>query len=490
MALSFVSVPVFLSAIGAEGYGVLLLVSTIMGYFQVLNGGVPAGTVKYVAEYHAKGDTKTINEVISSSVVFYLVAGIFVAGGVTLFTTLGGIQLFNISLDKQQEATHLLYVAAGLTVISWPLNTLSQSLAGLQRYPEKNLAEGLGNALSKTLAIGAALSGQSLMTIFLCQQTGLLVAAGLNARFLRKVFPAWSMGARHFSFSTLRMIFQYSVWMLVEKIQVMLIGKTDHIILGIFLPVSSLTIYHIVTTPAKYIGTLSHLFTSTMTPAVSAAEAQRGRQGLDRFIYLATRYANAFIAPMAIVGTFLCGPLISLWVGPEYLEYVWIAQVACLMMSTHILVGLYQVFNGAGVVKEKALIGLFTAGLNVVFGVWWVQVIGVAGVVFATIAERILIAPLMFIFAFPKLQIEVVRYVREVVLRGQWTSWVLGLLLLPLWGHFQAIDSWLSFVVQLVGLTLLFYGVVIFFVVEERHRVRAQRGMVASITKLLSRAHT
>lgn len=484
MALSFISVPIFLSAVGAEGYGILLLVSSIMSYFQILNGGVPAGTVKYVAEYEAKEDSKTVNEVISSSFVFYLGAGVAVASAVALFTALGGLSLFNISAEKQEETKWLLYVASVLTVVSWPVNTWGQALAGLQRYPEKNLAEGLGNTFSKVLAIGAALAGQSLLIIFLCQQAGIVITASFNARSLRKVFPQWSMSPKYFSLSTLRMIFHYSVWMLLDKLQYILVVKTDRIILGMFLPVSSLTIYHIVTAPAKYIDTFSHLFTSTITPAVSATEAKHGRGGLEGYIYLATRYANAFIAPMAIIGALLCGPLITLWVGADYLSYVWIAQVACIMKAAQILGGLYPVFNGAGVVKEKTLIGTFTAVLNVPLGVWWVQVVGVAGVVFSTIAARLLSVPLMMIFALPKLQINLSRYLRHVVVKGQWTSWALALLLLPFWGYFQAIDSWGEFAVHLIGLALVFYGAAIAVVLENRHRIRAR----TSLTKLFNRA--
>lgn len=488
MALSFISVPIFLAAVGAEGYGVLLLVGSIMSYFQVLNGGVPAGTIKYVAEFRARNDDKTVNEVINSSFLFYMAAGLAVASAVALFTVLGGIELFNISPERQQAATHILYAASVLTIVSWPLNTLSQTLAGLQRYPEKNLAEGLGGTFSKALAIVAALWGQPLITIFLCQQAGIFVTAGYNAHFLRKVFPHWNMRPRYFSFSTLQMIFQYSVWMLLGKLQTILIDKTDRIILALYLPVSSLTVYHIVTAPAKYIETFNYLFASTITPAVSATEAKSGRSGLDNFIYLATRYANAFIAPMAIIGALLCGPLISLWVGPEYLPYVWIAQIACIMKATHVLAGLYQVFDGTGVVKEKTLIGAFAATANVPLGIWWVQLVGVAGVVFSTIAARLINVPLMFIFAFPKLQIDVKRYLREVVLRGQWTSWVLGLLLVPFWGYFQAINSWLELGIHLFGLALLFYGGAVIFVVEERHRIRVRRGAASALTKLLSRA--
>jgi O-antigen/teichoic acid export membrane protein len=83
--LAFVSVPVLVSSVGAEGYGLFLLAGSLMGYFNILNAGVPAGTVKYVAEYEARGEYEAVNRIVSSSFVFFLGAGVAVALMVSVF---------------------------------------------------------------------------------------------------------------------------------------------------------------------------------------------------------------------------------------------------------------------------------------------------------------------------------------------------------------------------------------------------------------------
>lgn len=476
LILAFASVPILVSSLGAEGYGVILLAGSVMGYFGILNGGVPAGTVKYVAEYDARGDHEMVNRIISSSLAFFVFAGIAVALVVSAFAALGGITLFNVTPENATAARHVLYIAGGVALFSFPLGTLGQALEGLQRYPENRLAIGVGTTASQLLAIGAALAGGSLEIVFLCSSLGIFGTAWMQYRALRKVLPTWRVGVTSFSLGTLRMIFGYSVWMLVMQVAGLLFYQTDRIILGLFLPVSSLTIYHVVTTPFRYIQEFSALFNSALTPAISATEARDGRQGLDRFIYTASRYSNALVAPLSIIGALLSGPMIGLWMGPEFLPYAWIAQVACvfqlLWQSNSALGG---VFYGSGKVRTISLLAVGVAALNVPLGVWWVQEIGVAGVVFSTIAAGTLGIPLQYLFALPELGVDRVRYFVHSIVRGQSTSWVLAPLLIPLWAYFQSIDSWAALAAHTVLLAGVFYGAVWMWTLDPQHRRAIQR---------------
>lgn len=471
MFLAFVSVPILVSSLGADGYGIILLAGSVMGYFGILNAGVPAGTVKYVAEYEARGDREAVNEIVSSSLVFFMLAGVVVALAVSAFASLGGTSVFKVTPENQQATIHVLYIAAAVALLSWPLGTLGQALEGLQRYPENRFAVGLGSTASQVLAIGAALGGHPLEVVFLCSNAGILATAFLQHRALRKALPTWRFSFAGFRWSTLRMIFGYSVWMLLMQVASLLFYQTDRIILGIFLPVSSLTVYHIVTTPFRYIQEFSALYNSALTPAVSATEAQQGRQGLDRFIYIASKYSNAFVAPLAIIGTLLVAPLIGLWVGPEFLPYAWIAQVACMFQALwQANSTLGRVFFGSGKVKTISLIAVGVALVNVPLGVWWVQEIGIAGVVLSTVAAGLLGIPLQYLFAMPELDIDRKLYFTSSIIKGQWTSWILGMLLLPFWSYFQSIQSWVSLIATASVLAGLFYGTVWLLTFEPRHR--------------------
>jgi hypothetical protein len=93
------------------------------------------------------------------------------------------------------------------------------------------------------------------------------------------------------------------------------------------------------------------------------------------------------------------------------------------------------------------------------------------------VAAGVLGIPLQYLFALPELSIDRRQYFIHSVVKGQWTSWTLGLLLLPFWPYFQSIDSWPVVVACAAGLAGVFYGAVWLFTLESHHRQVVQRLM-------------
>lgn len=469
--LQLASVPIIVAATNSEAYGILLLANSVMGYFDLMKSGFPAGMVKFVSEYEAKDEPGQVAQIINTSLAFYLGIGTVTALGTWGFTEAGGVTLFQISVGSQGTAANVLLIAGGLAILKWPSTGLGQALDGLQRYAENNLYKGLGSLLGMSLSIAAALLGYSLEWIFLFQSIDLILSSAFQYRLLRRLQPQWHLNPLGFDRSTFRMIFGYSAWMLLNQVSNILIYQTDRIILGLFLPVSSLTVYHVVTTPFKAIKQLSSLFNSALLPVVSSEEARSGQAGLDRFIYIATRYSNGFMAPLAVLGFFLAEPFIRAWMGVEFVEYAWIAEIACIVQLLRLSnATLAEIYYGAGKVERLTTIAVSTAILNVFLGVWWVQTFGVAGVVFSTIAASLIGVPLQYVLVFPELEVRRGRYVYEAIVRGQWVVWVGALLLLPMRDSLASLASWWT--LGLVGgaLGAAFYAGIWFAAVKSKHR--------------------
>lgn len=476
-------IPVIVSETSSEAYGIIVLASTIMGYFGIMKSGVPTGTVKYVAEYEEEGGGRAVSKVVNTSLAFHLVVGMIMAIAVVAFTEAGGLGLFQISSANRPRAANVLYIAAGIAVVKWPALTFGQALDGLQRYAENNLCKGVGRVSALGGAIGVALFGAPIELIFLVQNSDFLLNTPLQYQWLRRLKPDVRFMPSDATWDTLWTIGGYSVWMVLSKVARLLLYQTDRIIIGVFLPVSYLTVYKVVTIPFNYIKKICGLFNSAVLPVVSSVEASSGKEELGRFIYLLGRYANALAAALSVLGVFFSAPFIRLWMGPEYVEYAWIAQIACgFQMVWQSNAALVKVFFGSGLVRTLNLIAFVAALVNVPLGIWWVQEIGVAGVVFSTVAASVLSIPLQYVFAFPELNVDRPSYVRALA-RGQWGSWAVGLALIPLWKPIQAIDGWIELLASgsLVSMTL--FGVVAFAAVEGRHRIGAWNFVRSSVVQ-------
>jgi len=167
--LGFLTVPILLNEVGEEGYGLIILMGAITGYFQLFGVGVPTGTVKYVAELDANDDQDGLRAVVDTSLGFFATIGICVAIGLAVFAALGGMEFF-VSPDLARDAELLCYITGVIALFSWPGMAYGSTLAGLQRYHTKNVIDTSCVTLAQVGTIIAALVGMSLPVIFLIRQ--------------------------------------------------------------------------------------------------------------------------------------------------------------------------------------------------------------------------------------------------------------------------------------------------------------------------------
>jgi O-antigen/teichoic acid export membrane protein len=483
--LGFIALPVLIDALGDDGYGLLKLVGTVMGYFGILGAGVPAGTVKYVAEFEARDDQSGLFKVINTSFGFFLAVGVAAAGVIIVFASLGGLSFFEISQENLDTARNLLFIAAGFALVSWPATVLSNTLEGLQEHHTKNVIEAVTSVVRYGGSIAVALAGWGIVAVFLAQQASYIVRWVWLTIAVKRRLPDWNPNPFAFDTKTFKVIAAFSVWLLMTQVAVLLNYETDHLILGAFLSMATLTIYEIVTRPFAIIRRVSSLFNSAIMPAVSATDARKDDAGINLFAYTGGRYSNAFIAPVAVIGIFLCGPFIGLWVGEKYLEYAWIAQISCafqLVWQSNSLMG--RVFYGTGKVSRLAWLAILTALINAGLSIVLVQIWGVAGVVLATVFAGALAPALQYWWVFPELDIDRPRYFIHSVLLAQLPHLIIAaVLFLLLWEHFESIDTWWSLVGHLFAMLVPLMAISWFWSIEREHRTWVYERAREALTK-------
>ena len=133
-----VMLPIIVHYLGREAYGVYLLVSAIFGYSNLLDFGVGGALIKYISEYNVKGDKRSINKMITSTYIFYLLIGSFILlFGIVLTFFLENI--FKLDNELLLIAQIILLLFAISSPLSWSTRTFSSVLQGLQRYDGKSL---------------------------------------------------------------------------------------------------------------------------------------------------------------------------------------------------------------------------------------------------------------------------------------------------------------------------------------------------------------
>jgi len=386
--------PVFIHQLGNEVYGVWVLAvsfSVVRGALGIFDLGISGSLVKYVAEYHARGEHDKVNESFSAALIVYLVIGGLVAVGVTLFALSPGVNVFQVPSSQLETLRVLLLILAVQTLIDLPALSVFGLLEGIQRYDITrwfNIARIFTFALLSLafLVLGAGVYALALAT-FVSELVRLVGQSYWAARLL----PALRIRL-HVSRSVLRGMFALSAKLFVFLLASTIYNQMDQIIIATRLNTNLLTDYDISFRLHTLVFAFGTLIGPFVLPAASALNALNDRVELHRLLVRATRYTGVLTVPVAMITIVLAEPLTALWIGPEYLHTVpatrlfisYLLYWSLLRSGQNMLIGI----NRLQVILPAFLLSV---AVNLLISVIAAPTLGVSGVILGTVISNALI---------------------------------------------------------------------------------------------------
>lgn len=433
MALGLVAIPVLVAQIGADGYGLILLAGTVLGYFAVFDLGISDAITKFVAQYDAAGDRNGVDRIISTSLATFAAIGATLCTLVVLVIKLGALEILGITETLRTDAETIFFMTAGLSILAWPRLALQGVLRGLQDFVSLNIVTGIGRILAVSLAIALALGDAPLQAIYVAMQADLFVALALLPLLIRRRLPGWRPQFIHVRRTTLFSIWSFSAWLMLSKIAVLLEYQLDTLILGIALPLSAITAYAVLTYPFRMVQQFSGLAAAAAMPAVSSAASAGKGNVVALFRLKGARLHNGFLAVMTGTLLLILEPFLRLWMGTVWLDQIWIAYLATgfqFIWQSNAFVG--QVYTGFGLAKKPGLVAIITGVANLVLSLVLVEIMGVPGVILGTVLAG-LVGVFLFVFwCLPDIGITPRIYLLEILLKGQFPVWLATLLVFSL----------------------------------------------------------
>jgi O-antigen/teichoic acid export membrane protein len=193
--------PIVISRLGNELYGVYVIILGFSGYFFTLNVG--KAVTKFVAEYHATGETDKISKIVSATLILGFAVGSITTLTFAVFARNFVDDVMRIPEELQSIAVVSLYLACANILVSMLGLTFQYILQGLQRFDWYML---ITNSTSILLTIGiliAVLNGYgviSLLAILLSVSTLMcIVSAVLVKRLLPELRFQFHIGKEAWS---------------------------------------------------------------------------------------------------------------------------------------------------------------------------------------------------------------------------------------------------------------------------------------------------
>lgn len=314
--VTLVTLPIIVAQLGEVEYGVLALIVAIIGYFAIIDVNVTAGSVKYLAEFHARGEAHRISQVVSLGLLIYLAIGMVGGAGIVLAAPWLVSQIFQVPPSLHDTATLALRLGgAGFLFgqLQFYLQSIPQSL---ERYDISAGFEASFGVLAPLLTVGVVLMGGGLVGVVVVRLVASIINVALLGRRVHRLLPEYRWTRPEGEI--IRRVLRFSGFAYLNNIASVTYLQADKLIVGALAGMQALTLYVVPFTLVSRVFNMTYRLGAVMFPASSALAAKDEMDRLRRFYLVAVRYTvflNGVIAVLLIVLAYM---LLKFWMGESF----------------------------------------------------------------------------------------------------------------------------------------------------------------------------
>jgi O-antigen/teichoic acid export membrane protein len=432
IVLGFVFLPYIVQKMGTDGYGVLVLVLSVIGYFAVLDLNLGDAVIKYVAEYHAENNMKKVNEVVSSVILLYLVLGI--VGGLSILLLSGTIvsRLLKIKSDLQPAALFAFNLGSVGILLTMMLSALSAIPNGVNRYDITSKATMVMGLITTVVTVFLLYLGQGLKEIVVLNLVVTLLGIMFYAVTSKKLLPGLVLSPS-LSFSGIRKVLKYGLFSMMSRLSGIMQFQGVRLLAGAVLGVSSVTYYVIPFNLVSKAMAITFRLGAVIFPVISGMQGKRDFESVVG-LYLKSSRLIFSISTAICLPLFLFGDrFLGLWMGQQFKQHTGVVMLlltlslyldACTNVPSNVL-------NGLGMPKICGYFSILNAVINLALVYPLSKGLNINGIALSFLLGQILVAPAFVIYVNNKvLKLSLIKLLREAYLLPAVAGLVTALILM------------------------------------------------------------
>jgi O-antigen/teichoic acid export membrane protein len=389
-AAMFISVPLTLSYLGPERFGLWMAISAAITMLSFADFGLGNGILNAVSHASGRNDKVAIHQFVSNGfIMLTAIAALMLLVFVAAYRHVPWPSVFNVSsATAALESGPVVFVLAICFFATLPLGATQKIQLGLQRGHWGYMWEAVGSLMGLLGIIIAtqlqaglqwiALSMAGLPLLFRAVNTFLFF--GYQEKTLRPRFD-------HFEFAVVKRLIRTGALFFVLQLAVIVGFQSDNIIIARILGVEAVAGYDVAlklsTLPAMFIGLVVVAQWPAYGEALTRGDSEWIRQTFTRTIRLSLLIA----IPFAVILFTWGDVIIRIWAGPAVVpSAALLAGVS--IWSVLLVLGsvIGALLNGLHVVKFQEINALLMATANILISIFRVKQIGTIGAIFGTIS--------------------------------------------------------------------------------------------------------
>lgn len=324
IAANLVTVPITLSYLGKEQYGLLTAIISITTWIVLFDFGIINGLVNMIAEAHGKDDKQAVAS-YTSTAFFSLIAAISIITLVFAFAVpiVPWDSVFNVSTSLDKCLARESVVAAMIPIIlGMPLSVTRQVYAGYQKTYMGNVFLMLGSVLSVFALLLAIRFKANLPAIILVQGASMLSTSFLNFVYLITIEMPWTRPRLSLiSSAALKRLLSVSVPLFIFQVGALLVNNTQFVILAHSTNLEIVTDYSIIM--RVYLLPISLIALSTYSFIPSFRESfERGDHGWSRLSFKRMLWIRMALTLISALFMIICGnSFLCIWLHRADIQF-------------------------------------------------------------------------------------------------------------------------------------------------------------------------
>ena len=354
--LQLVLLAFILSRVGRQYYAAAILILSIEGTIELARGGMQKATVKYIAEFKAKGDYDKANGVLASSsalqgAVGFL--GLLVCLGIAPYTT--GLLALPASMQfEAQWATILLGIGVA---VSFFISPWYNSVAANERYDLLSIATVSGKLFRALLIFSLLLlNAPNLVSLVCAAVSGIIVERMICILFAKRISSFLKFKLSNISSKKLKTICSYSFFDFFHTLSGFFYIQGSLFIAAHLISLNAVAALGIIGNITSLLNMVMSQFALMLVPVASRLQAQGSYGMLSKMVTQGTNltvFSGGLI--MACMVPWM-EPFLAIWLGSSYM--VLAPSCVILMSATFLVNSLTCIHNSLAGVGKVAVDGL------------------------------------------------------------------------------------------------------------------------------------
>lgn len=359
--------PFFITKLGVEQMGIWMLINSVIGSLNLLNGGFGDASIKFISKYNALNEPENVKRIVNTIFSFFIlltIAFVVLAFGVLISEDY--FQFFSAGLNDRNFIFKSLYVVVFLFSFKLIEQILLSFFKGYERYDIASKFSIFSKTTILLANVALAAAGYSLLEIFMSSAIISLIMVAIELYWLKKHCPFLSFH-KNPDKSTLKEIAGFSIWAWLQTLAGVLFSQADKFVVAACAGLSVLTYYSIGFMVANQIHALFAAASSWLFPVVSKKIEQKSNLFKPYYKTQFFMILGGLILIAALYG--IKGPLFETWLGSEtYTQSILLIKGFLLfeILIIPFIVPFYF-FNASGYIKTNTLYMLASNILMLLF---------------------------------------------------------------------------------------------------------------------------